>query len=60
MSKKSKSSRIKRTKPKADGFTPTYIRANPDDPNSPILEATVMDEDGEIVRLYMAPPKDGD
>jgi hypothetical protein len=59
MSKKSKSSRIKRTKLKADGFTPTYIRANANDPNSPILEATVMDEDGEMVRLYMAPPKDG-
>jgi len=60
MSKKSKSSRIKRTKLKTDGFTPTYIRVNPDDPNSPIMEATVMDEDGEIIRLYMAPPRDGE
>ena len=40
------------------GFVPTYIRADPSDPNSPILEATVMDEDGEVIRLYMSPPRD--
>ncbi len=60
MNKKKNSSRIKRNKPSSEEFVPTFIRANPDDPNSPILEATVMDEDGEIVRLYMSPPRAGE
>jgi hypothetical protein len=60
MSKQSKSSRIRRTKKKDNGFVPTFIRANSNEPNSPIMEATVMDEDGEIIRVYMTPPADGE
>ena len=60
MSKKPKSSRIKRTKPGNADFVPTFIRVDPNDPNSPILEATVKDNDGEIIRIYMTPPKAGE
>jgi cytochrome oxidase Cu insertion factor (SCO1/SenC/PrrC family) len=60
MSKQPKSSRIKRTKPSSDDFVPTFIRVDPNDPNSPILEATVKDNDGDIIRIYMSPPKGGE
>lgn len=59
MSKQSKSSRIKKTKPGIDDFVPTFIRVDPNDPNSPVLEATVKDNDGEIIRIYTTPPKAG-
>lgn len=60
MSKQPKSSRIKRTKPSNDDFVPTFIRVDPTNTNSQVLEATVKDVDGEIIRIYMTPPKAGE
>ena len=47
-------------KPVNDDFVPTFIRVDPNDPNSRVLEATVKDTDGEIIRVYMSPPKGGE
>jgi hypothetical protein len=60
MSKKNRVVRRGQVTSKVKKFVPEIIRENPDDENSPIVEATALDDDGFEVRFYMRPLREGE
>ena len=60
MAKKNRVVRSRQVTSKVKKFVPEIIRENPDDENSPIVEATALDDDGFEVRFYMRPLREGE
>ena len=58
MSEKNRVVRRRQIASKVKNFIPEIIRENPDDENSPIVEATALDDDGFVVRFYMRPERE--